>query len=72
MDDDDFTTSIIGSDDAKLFVDPDMQEDAFVGDRDPWGVNLVGNIEYDDVQVNGDLARYGYVKAVPATFTAPG
>ena len=72
VDDDDFTTSIIGSDDAKLFVDPDMQEDAFVGDRDPWGVNLVGNIEYDDVQVNGDLARYGYVKAVPATFTAQG
>ena len=72
VDDDDFTTSIIGSDDAKLFVDPDMQEDAFVGDGDPWGVDLVGNIEYDDVQVNGDLARYGYVKAVPATFTAQG
>ena len=72
VDDDDFTTSIIGSDDAKLFVHPDMQEGAFVSDRGRWAVNLVGNIEYDDVQVNGDLARYGYVKAVPATFTAQG
>lgn len=72
VDDDDFTTSIISSDDAKLFVDRNMQEDAFVGNGGRWGVNLVGNIEYDDVQVNGDLARYGYVKAVPATFTAQG
>ena len=72
VDDDDFTTSIIGSDDAKLFVDPDMQEDAFVSAGVRWSVDLAGNIEYDDVQVYGDLARYGYVKAVPATFTAQG
>ncbi|MDY3014729.1 MAG: S-layer homology domain-containing protein [Evtepia sp.] len=34
--------------------------------------NLSGAIEFDDVQVSGKLAPYGYVMAVPGTFTAQG
>ena len=34
--------------------------------------DLTGTIEYDDVIVNGTVAIDGYVKAVPATYTAQG
>ena len=63
VDTNDFTTSIITDGDAKLFVDPGQQRLRWLAGTD---------IEFDDVKVVGNLERYGYAMAIPATYTAQG
>ena len=63
VDTNDFTTSIITDGDAKLFVDPGQQRLGWLAGTD---------IEFDDVKVVGNLERYGYAMAIPATYTAQG
>ena len=64
-----FVTSELAADDAKLVAANAHR--AVVQDRYMiW--DLAGTIEFDDVQVNGTLARYGYAMAVPATYTTQG
>ena len=66
---DSFRTNIITADDAKMTVDKDKQDlytSLGLGTRDQ------NTVEYDDVIVNGTVARDGYVMAVPAEYTATG
>ena len=66
---DSFRTNIITANDAKMTVDKDKQDlytSLGLGTRDQ------NTVEYDDVIVNGTVARDGYVMAVPAEYTATG
>ena len=62
---DTFRANQITPADAYLTVLAANQDAGMVAD-------LTGTIEYDDVIVNGTVAIDGYVKAVPATYTAQG
>ena len=66
---DSFRTNIITADDAKMTVakgNQDLYTSLGLGTRDQ------NTVEYDDVIVNGTVARDGYVMAVPAEYTATG
>ena len=66
VDADDFSVRQINNSDAKLVVDNNNQPGGS-------GWALTGNnIDFDNVQVEGDLARYDYVMAIPARHTAEG
>ena len=64
VDNDDFTVSKIGKQDAKLFPKGTAQYYATTF------YNRAAIVNYDDVIVNGELAKDGYVKYVPAANTA--
>ena len=66
VDADDFTVRILDEDDAKLVVDSDN------ADVMPQWNDVIGTVNFDDVQVEGDLARYDYVMAIPGRHTAEG
>ena len=64
VDNDEFTVSTIVASDAKLIVDKGNQSGGMYPKNDK------ATVTFDDVIVNGTLARYGYVKYVPAQYTA--
>ena len=64
VDNDDFTVSKISNQDAKLFPKDTAQYYATTF------YNRAAIVNYDDVIVNGELAKDGYVKYVPAANTA--
>ena len=66
VDADDFTVRTLNSTDGKLVVDSDNSSVM------PQWNEVTGTVNFDDVQVEGDLARYDYVMAIPARHTAEG
>ena len=62
VDNGEFTVSKIADSDAKLIVNEANQSAGMY--------TKLGKVDFDDVIVNGTLARYGYVKYVPAQYTA--
>ena len=62
VDNGEFTVSKIEASDAKLIVNEANQSAGMY--------TKLGKVDFDDVIVNGTLARYGYVKYVPAQYTA--
>ena len=73
---DTFVAREIKGDDASLTVGPDEQDRSLIADILFDGGNKVqtgpmsAEIEYDDIVLNGTVAENGYVKVVPAAYTA--
>ena len=73
---DTFVAREIKGDDASLTVGPDEQDRSLIADILFDGGNKVqtgpmsAEIEYDDIVLNGTVAENGYVKVVPAEYTA--
>ena len=68
VDTDDFTVRTLNTTDGKLVVDSDNSTKNVM----PQWNEVTGTVNFDDVQVEGDLARYDYVMAIPARHTAEG
>ncbi len=74
---DTFVAREIVSDDASLTVAPQLQDRSLISDILGDGRNqdtsrnpLSGEIEFEDIALNGTVAENGYVKVVPAAYTA--
>ncbi|MDY4171824.1 MAG: S-layer homology domain-containing protein, partial [Evtepia sp.] len=69
---DSFRTHIITPDDANLTVKANTQDSRIAASLGLRAGVSFNTVEFDDVQVNGTVVNDGYVKAIPAQFTAQG